>query len=92
MNLIAIGDCDVCGKKNIKLHWTRAYPALQMCRECFLNAPAAPAAPEEGTRLMIARMLRRIRREDGRAAAILTYDNLRGTGVPINPRRNRRKQ
>lgn len=83
------GDCDVCGKKNVKLYWTRHFMNLQLCRDCFSASSFSEdeEAISRQIRLSIAKLLRQIRRDEGRKEAIRVYDRLRGTGVPQNPRR-----
>jgi hypothetical protein len=77
-------NCNVCGKQNIKVYWARRYSELKFCKECFEARIGLAEQQDQAIRLSIAVMLKRIRRESGREAAIRAYDRLRGTGVPIN--------
>lgn len=89
---VHIGDCDICGAENVRLFWSRAYPELQMCHDCFHGMRDYSEGEDEETaartiRNSIAKMLRRIRKDEGRKEAIRIHSKFRGTGVPQNFRR-----
>jgi len=88
--------CTVCHRNldevkkqdaNNRAYWQRCFPDVVVCHTCFFN-------PEEVTaylqRTTIAHLLWRARKIS-RAEAVEALNSIRGSGVPMNPNRIRRK-
>ena len=88
--MIHVGDCDICGKETVKIYWTRRYPELKFCHECFEDQIVLMEQEDHAIRISIALMLRRIRKDEGRQAAVQARNRLKGSGVPVNTRKRQR--
>lgn len=80
--------CSNCGREiSDRIIWRRAFPDIYLCEECLKLADVQAVY----YRNSIAHVLHDLRLTN-RFGAILLRNELRGTGVPINPRRSHGKR
>lgn len=77
--------CFLCGKET-KGYWHRLFPMLVLCRDCW-KAPTQDSLSRM-IRSSIAFQIREARAA-GHAQVAALLHNLKGSGVPINPKRRK---
>lgn len=80
--------CTFCGKDTQKWFWYRALPDAYLCTTCFASPDGAVAV--QAKRSQIAKILWLTRKEN-RHLAVEARDSLRGMGVPMNSKRERKR-
>jgi hypothetical protein len=78
--------CPNCGKEIVKTYWQRSLPDVFLCHSCW-------ALPDEISsqiiRNAVAHVLKDARKAGKYGVARAALKELRGTGVPPNPKRGK---
>lgn len=74
-------------ERNGRAYWQRRFPDVVLCKECWMTPDEISDQLKRDSVAKIIWRARQQSREQARAA----MQSLRGTGIPVNPHRKRRK-